>query len=66
MSASEGEFRARAVVIEFFCEGPGEDVFSFQIETGLVDGELEYLWKRKPLKKEMTVKLLYRKSEEEV
>jgi hypothetical protein len=31
-----------------------------------VDEELEYLRKRKPLKKEMTVKLLRRKSEEQV
>ena len=51
-------------MIEFYCERPGNDDFSFQIETGLVDGKLEYLRKRKPLRKEMTVKLLRRKSEE--
>lgn len=53
-------------VIKFYCEGPKNDNFSFQIETGLVDEELEYLRKTKPIKKEMTVRLLMRKSEEQV
>ena len=47
------------LVIEFFCEGAGEDRFHFQIETDISDEELDALLKnKKPMKFEMTARLL--------
>jgi hypothetical protein len=52
------------LVIEFFCDGAGEDRFHFQIETDIADEELDALLKnKKPMKFEMTVRLLERKSQ---
>ena len=52
------------IKIEFFCEGAGDDVFSFQISTGLTDEDLEELKeKEKTIRKEMVIKLLERKPE---
>lgn len=50
--------------IEFFCEGPGEDEFSFQIATSLADEDIAGLKKGKTITKEMAIKVLVRKSEE--
>jgi len=55
-----GEF-----VMEFYCEGPGEDTFCFQIATGLSNKDIPQLKKRKAIKKEMVVKLQYRQSEKQ-
>jgi hypothetical protein len=51
------------VSIEFFCEGAGDDAFSFQISTGLKNKDVKELQLGKPLVKEMIVELLERKSE---
>ena len=54
------------ITIEFFCDGAGEDIFSFQILTGLTDhdiAELTQIGKKIPRK--MVLKLVERKSEEE-
>jgi hypothetical protein len=54
------------ITIEFFCDEGGEDVFSFQIVTGLTDKEIGKLKEKgKAIPKEMAVKLIERKSEEE-
>ena len=50
------------ISIQFFCEGAGDDVFSFRIKTGLTDIDLEDLEPGKPLRKVMSVELLERKS----
>ena len=52
------------VNIAFFCEGAGEDLFTFEIATGLADVDLRRLKKGKPIKKEETITVLERKSEE--
>ena len=57
--------RDGTVKIEFFCDGGGEDKFSFQIATGLKNKDLKQLELGKPLVKEMTIKLLECQSEEE-
>jgi hypothetical protein len=56
----DGEQR---ISINFFCEGAGEDRFSFRIKTGLTVFDIEELEKGKPLKKVMNVELLERKSD---
>jgi len=54
------------LVIEFFCEGPDDDSFHFQIETDIANEELDALLKhKKPIKYEMTVRLLERKSKKQ-
>lgn len=52
------------VNIAFCCEGAGEDLFTFEIATGLANGDLQGLKKRKPIKKEVTITVWERKSEE--
>ena len=53
--------------MEFFCDEGGEDVFSFQIVTGLTDKDIGRLKEKgKAIPKEMAVKLIERKSEEQV
>lgn len=54
------------ITIEFFCDEAGDDVFRFQILTGLTDEDIENLWEKgKTIRKEMGIKLIERKSEEE-
>ncbi len=53
------------MTISFFCDQGGEDIFRFQILTGISDRDIANLVVGKPLRKEVTVKLLKRKSEEE-
>ena len=55
------------ITIEFFCDEAGEDVFRFQIITGLTDEDIAELTKTgEIIHKEMGIKLIERKSEEEV
>ena len=54
------------ITIEFFCDQTGEDLFRFQILTGLTDDDIAKLTKiGKTIRKEMALKLVERKSEEE-
>jgi len=54
------------ITIEFFCDGPGDDIFSFQIITGLTDEDIGNLREvGKAIQREMGIKLIKRKSEEE-
>jgi hypothetical protein len=50
------------IQIEFFCEGPGDDEFDFEILTGLTDNDLKKLkQKGKIIRKEMKIRLFSRK-----
>jgi len=52
------------IVVSFWCEGPGEDRFVFEILTGLRDEDLEKLkGKRRLIRKEMRIRLLQREAE---
>ena len=52
------------IKIVFFCEGAGDDEFSFQILTGLTDEDIKELEEiGKTIRKEMRVELLKRKPE---
>jgi len=52
------------IKIVFFCEGAGDDEFSFQILTGLTDEDIERLEEiGKTIRKEMQIELLNRKPE---
>jgi hypothetical protein len=51
------------VNIAFWCEGAGEDLFTFEIATGLADEDLQRFKKGKPIKKEVTITVWERKSE---
>jgi hypothetical protein len=54
------------ITIEFFCDEAGEDRFSFQIATGLTDKDIGRLKEKgKAIPKQMAVRLLERKSEEQ-
>ena len=54
------------ITIEFFCDGTGDDIFCFQILTGLTDKNIAELTETgKTIRKEMGIKLMARKSEEE-
>ena len=54
------------ITIEFFCDEGGEDIFGFQILTGLTDNDIGRLREKgKAIPKEMAVKLIERKSEEQ-
>ena len=54
------------ITIEFFCDQAGEDIFCFQILTGLTDDDIAKLTKiGKTIQREMAIKLVERKSEEE-
>ena len=54
------------ITIEFYCDGASEDIFSFQILTGLTDDDIAKLTKiGKTMRKEMALKLVERKCEEE-
>lgn len=54
------------IKIRFFCEGAGDDVFEFQILTGLTSEDLDGLTKRnKKVRKEMFLQLLRREKEPE-
>ena len=54
------------ITMEFFCDEGGEDVFSFQIVTGLTDKVIgRPKEKGKAIPKEMAVKPIERKSEEQ-
>ena len=54
------------ITIEFFCDEGGEDIFSFQIVTKLTDKDIGKLKEKgKAIPKEMAVKLIERKSEEQ-
>ena len=52
------------VNIAFWCEGAGDDLFTFEIAAGLTNEYLQRLKKRKPIKKEVTITVWERKSEE--
>ena len=53
------------ITIEFFCDEGGEDIFNFQIVTGLTDKDIGRLKEKgKAIPKEMAVRLIERKSEE--
>jgi predicted RNA-binding Zn-ribbon protein involved in translation (DUF1610 family) len=54
----------RTVNIAFWCEGAGDDLFTFEIATGLTNGDLQRLKKGKPIKKDVTVTVWERKKEE--
>ena len=58
--------RKGKVKIEFYCEGAGDDRFSFEISTGLTNKDIKEFKLGKVIAKEMTVELLERKSEKEV
>ncbi len=54
------------IIIEFWCEGDGDDEFQFQILTGMDDDDIEELFEvGKIIRKEMRIKLVKRVSEEE-
>jgi hypothetical protein len=54
------------ITIEFFCDEAGDDIFRFQIITGLTDEDIGKLTEiGKTIQKEMRIKLIERKSEEE-
>lgn len=54
------------ITIEFFCDECGEDIFRFQILTGLTDKDIGKLKEKgKAIPKEMAIKLIERKSEEQ-
>ena len=54
------------IAIDFYCDGVGEDIFSFKILTGLTDADIAKLTKiGKTIRKEIALKLVERKSEEE-
>jgi hypothetical protein len=46
------------ITIEFYCEGAGDDKFSFQISTGLKNKDVKQLQLGKPVVKEMIIELL--------
>jgi len=52
------------VNIAFWCEGAGDDLFTFEIATGLLNQDLKRLKKGKSIKKEVTLTVWERKSEE--
>lgn len=52
------------ITIEFFCDGPGDDIFRFQIITGLTDKDIAELREiGKTTQKAMGIKLLEREPE---
>jgi hypothetical protein len=54
------------ITMEFFCDEGGEDIFNFQIVTGLTDKDIGRLKEKgKAIPKEMAVRLIERKSEEQ-
>lgn len=54
------------IKIEFFCDQAGEDIFRFQILTGLTDNDISELTEiRKEIPRKMVFKLVERKSEQE-
>jgi hypothetical protein len=65
LSVDFSEDENEELVIEFYCEGPGEDTFSFQIHTGVSNEDLSYLEIDKPLVTEATSKLIHRQSEKD-
>jgi hypothetical protein len=59
--------KKRKITIEFFCDEAGEDIFRFQIETGLSDKDIKKLKEEgKAIPREMLVRLVERKSEKQV
>ena len=56
--------RNDTVNVAFFCEGAGDDLFTFEIATGLTNEQLQGLMKGKPIKKMVTLTVWERKSEE--
>ena len=63
LSSELHEDGEQKISIHFFCEGAGEDKFSFKIATGLTVFDPEEFEEGKPLKKGMPVELLERKSD---
>ena len=54
------------ITLEFYCDGAGEDIFRFQILTGLTDNDIAELTEiGKNIPRKMVLKLVERKSEEE-
>ena len=54
------------ITIEFFCDQAGEDMFTFQILTGLTDNDIAKLTKiGKKIPRKMALRLVELKSEEE-
>ena len=54
------------ITIEFFCDQAGEDMFTFQILTGLTDYDIAKLTEiGKKIPRKMALRLVKRKSEEE-
>ena len=51
------------VNVAFFCEGAGEDVFTFEIATGLSNADIAKLEKGIIIKKEMEVRLWEREKD---
>jgi len=49
--------------IAFYCEGAGEDLFTFEIATGLTNEDLISFKKGKSFKKGVTITVWERKSE---
>ena len=55
------------IIIRFFCDSVYEDIFTFQISTGLNDWDLEDLTEvGKKLRKNMTIELLKREHDPEL
>ena len=46
--------------ILFWCEGAGDDHFSFEISTGLTNEDVANLEEGKPMRKEVSIELLKR------
>ncbi|MCP8307690.1 MAG: hypothetical protein H3Z54_03240 [archaeon] len=60
----EKDRKTREIKIRFFCEGAGDDVFEFEILTGLKDKDLDNLkTPRERIMKEMYIRLLRREPE---
>lgn len=52
------------IVIELFCDGPGDDLFDFVILTGITNENLKnFKEEGKIIQKKMKIKLLKRKSD---
>ena len=54
------------ITLEFYCDGAGEDMFTFQILTGLTNNDIAKLTETgKTIQRKMAIKLVERKSETE-
>jgi len=62
--AAQKDKKTGQIMVSFWCEGPGDDAFIFDILTGLKDEDLEKLKEKgKLIRKEMRIRLLQREAE---